>query len=584
MKRAPIIPVVASAILLGCLCTSTTGADKPFQPLLDHLAKQHGLWGSDNTKVAAAFYRCFDAIPKDKEKALIEFVGNDNDRAYWISSYLTSDSYLHGHAPMPHLALAIRANASDRLAVEKNLTDDNLSTRHCLNYLAAIQAKRLGLDALAVKFKVRAAAGRDPGGPAVSGDDRDVYDSIKINKGQTTNSATKEEGSEPEDNADQEPPLVLQAYDLGDLLFEAPSPAKRIDELGDGRTVDATNFPFSFPQPYYGSGMIGQDYVNRDNRDAPKSSIAAAKSDAYTQLTDAISTLISPEDWDQVGGQSSLQVLGDLLLVRTTKENHRKIASLLDVVRQRAAARKIVSVEVHWLWLSEDELHRLAPVSAEKEDGRHAAQLTVDDAAWNRLAQERAKEENDVRPGYQAIVTCLNGQTVVVAAGRQSRFIVTMIPVVGDGVMPTPAPPTPVTSPYQSSGISGYQPTTTTIQEGPAVEIRPILCGKNQVLLDIHSRVFEVQTREGGGEARANPPAANAQANVVRELAAAVDRPQVSTHRVDTTLRAPLGRRVLAGGITYGSEPEPGNRSLYVFIKAVLCEPQDAVAAPKTKR
>jgi hypothetical protein len=382
--------------------------------------------------------------------------------------------------------------------------------------------------------------------------------------------------TKPEERDDEGPPLVLEAYDLGDLLFEAPSPSKRIDEMGDGRTPDQLpTITYSMPGLLSG-GNYYKPYVRKET------TIFSAKSDAYDQLIDAIATLISPEDWDQVGGRSSLQVLGDLLLARTTKENHRKIASLLAVVRRRAAARKIVSVEVHWLWLSDEELHRLTPVSAEKENGRAAARLTVDDAAWNRLAQERAKEENDVRPGYQAIVTCLNGQTVVVAAGRQSRFIVTMIPVVGNEVMPTP--PTGGVIPLNPpSGLSGYQPTTTTIQEGPAVEVRPILCGKNQVLLDVHSRVIEVQTREGGGEAPANPPAANTPANVVRELAAAVDRPQVSTHRVDTTLRAPLGRRVLAGGITYGSEPEPGNRSLYVFVKAVLCEPPDA-PAPKAKR
>jgi len=230
------------------------------------------------------------------------------------------------------------------------------------------------------------------------------------------NRATK-----PEEKDDQGPPLVLEAYDLGDLLFEAPSPSKQVDELGDGRTVDDTNLKFSFSQPFGVHAFPGPDNVKRD---VPRSSISSAKSDAYTQLTEAIAQLISPQDWDQVGGQSSLLVLGDLLLVRTNKENHRKIASLLDVVRQRAAARKIVSVEVHWLWLSEEELHRLTPVSAEKEDGRLAAHLTVDDAAWNRLSQQRAKEENDVRPGYQAIVACLNGQTVVVAAGRQSRFMV----------------------------------------------------------------------------------------------------------------------------------------------------------------
>ena len=128
MKRKGIVAMNLSTVLLACLCVAATAADGPFQPLLDHLARQHGAWDIDNDKVAVAFYRCFDAIPKDKEKAVVEFVGNDNDRAYWVGRYLTESSYLHGHPPMPHLALAIWANASDRLAAARKLSHGDNTT------------------------------------------------------------------------------------------------------------------------------------------------------------------------------------------------------------------------------------------------------------------------------------------------------------------------------------------------------------------------------------------------------------------------------------------------------------------------
>ena len=148
---------------------------------------------------------------------------------------------------------------------------------------------------------------------------------------------------------------------------------------------------------------------------------------------------------------------------------------------------------------------------------------------------------------------CLNGQTVVASAGRQQRFIISVIPVVGDPVTTTPAPPvappappTVAPAPNTPQLSVGYQPETTTIQEGPAVQVRAILCGDNQVLLDVRSRVLETQAHEGGGEAPSRPLAAakNAtvvDATIVREVVAAVDRPLVSVHRVDSTLRGCWG-------------------------------------------
>ena len=76
--------------------------------------------------------------------------------------------------------------------------------------------------------------------------DSDLYDSIRVDKLDTTASASRTPAAEPEDNDGKEPPLVLRTYDLNDLLLEASTPPKRVDELGDGRTWDSMN-PSPFP-------------------------------------------------------------------------------------------------------------------------------------------------------------------------------------------------------------------------------------------------------------------------------------------------------------------------------------------------
>jgi len=171
--------MIASTLLLSAACIAATGSEKPFQPLLDHLARQHGNWHTDNAKIAAAFYRSLDAIPKDKEKAIVDFVGTDFDRAYCIASYLVYPEYLQGHKPQPYLALTIWANESEYIAGKKRPSGEDKSDAGSLNYLAAIEAERNGLHSLAVAFKKRAEATGNPGA-AVSGEEMDIYDTIKI--------------------------------------------------------------------------------------------------------------------------------------------------------------------------------------------------------------------------------------------------------------------------------------------------------------------------------------------------------------------------------------------------------------------
>ena len=381
------------------------------------------------------------------------------------------------------------------------------------------------------------------------------------------------------EDGDQEPPLVLKVYDFSDIQLEMPGPSKGIDDLdgsdstlGGGPMFSQPGMQGSFPAPQYNPGHL----KNGGN-------FQWERGDA---LHDAIDRLILGTDSSTVGGPSDIRVLGDFLVISASEKKHQQIAAFLDSLRQHAATRKMVAVEVHWLWLTEEQLKSLVPMRT--GDDRATVRLNVDEAVWQRLAQERAKEDSDLKPGYHAAVTCMNGQTVLANGGSQKRFISTMIPVVGDAVPPAAPPANPSPTPSQPSPMTGYQPVVTTIQEGAAVQLKPIVCEGNQVLLDIHARAVEVQKPDGGQpEARPAgdlPAKADYRAGVVRELASVVERPIVLNHRLDTTLRVPLGRRVLVGGITRSLEPNQGEPNLYVFVEASLVDAQSAVTIPKQKR
>jgi hypothetical protein len=72
-----------------------------------------------------------------------------------------------------------------------------------------------------------------------------------------------------------------------------------------------------------------------------------------------------------------------------------------------------------------------------------------------------------------------------------------------------------------------------------------------------------------GVAAGANSAATGPAANVVRAVAAAVDRPVIYHYRLESTLRVPAGRRVLAGGLA-DVEGGSGETSLYLFVKATV--------------
>jgi hypothetical protein len=361
-----------------------------------------------------------------------------------------------------------------------------------------------------------------------------------------------------QEGEDAESLLVVRVYEVGTLaLIDMPSyPAKKLNDLGDGRSLFAEkNDAFEQTHLQMSDGMSG---TGISPVHYGSGCMVPDKNDA---IIDTITGIISPNSWSEVGGSSSIKSFGDLIVVSTTAKNHDTIRDLLGQIREHITSRKTVVVETHWLWLTEVQLKKLVPNSSGE----------VEEKAWENHQKQLTREDSDIIPGYHATIACMNGQTVSMVAGRQRRFIISLIPVVGDNGTAAPTASVPANVGAAESRAVGYQPQSSTVQEGAALQVRPMLCGDDQVIVDFHGRVVEVDIPYEAENSTAKESAKKTAAgNAVQAIAEAVDRPVVNTSRIDTTFRAPLGARTLVGGITASTRPEPDEPNLYVFAKITV--------------
>jgi hypothetical protein len=432
--------------------------------------------------------------------------------------------------------------------------------------------------------------------------------------------------------------LSTRVYDVSSLLVSPPDyPAIRCGDLGDidplfgptaerndrgvkrtlgvgggigtgmgmggmGGMMNVVRQPNSPPILPQNAAPVSRNNAVRPAQPAPQGYGSGSILD-FDSLIDSITSTIQPTAWDDVGGNCSIAPLiaRQLLVVRATGDVHEQVAAFLDTLRHHVETRPQIRIEAHWLWLTEPEL---ASLMSDPDQANPAAGDVVDEAAWKKLRQQKRDDADNaagdiVEMGaFEAILKGQNGQLISGVSGRQTRVMITLIPVVGDppaagmggGMGMGPAPTTPQTpapavqtavlppaaQTYPSGPLGvGYQPVCRTIQEGGALEVRPCVVAEGkEILLDLRSRFVQ---REDEPDAKPQTPAAagangavaGSSANVVQAVAAAVDRPQIHHYRLETTLRVPAGRRVLVGGLTY-SEPSADERNLYLFVKATV--------------
>jgi hypothetical protein len=284
---------------------------------------------------------------------------------------------------------------------------------------------------------------------------------------------------------------------------------------------------------------------------------AGSARSSLDELIEAIQSTISPAEWDEVGGPFSIAPLGNSLLISADEPTHRQIDALLSLMRKRWGTLRTVSVQADWLWLTAPQLEAiLLPKKESPEPGELGAFGLVDENAWKPVAAGETAGEGQLRRAYHAVLTCYNGQTVHAVAGGQSIAVTGMIPVLGGG---------------KGDDAVGYEPQVAMIQQGAALQFTPIVSTNGHfVLLDIHSRVVRRCPEQADAAAPPRLPA-----TVVGELVAALDRPQLATHRLSTTLRLPVDRRMLVGGMTYESKPSEEVPNLYLFVKVAVQELRD---------
>ena len=148
--KLPRIQILIFILVTGCvLHAQTTG--QPFQSLERAVKAERGGWAGDKSKLSAVFDSERRRLGDRFEAELLKWLGNDPERHYWISTFLESESYLHGSNRLLQLSLLIKEQG---LGLVRN-KDDEESQGYVvgLSITAATLSDELGFSSLATSHK-----------------------------------------------------------------------------------------------------------------------------------------------------------------------------------------------------------------------------------------------------------------------------------------------------------------------------------------------------------------------------------------------------------------------------------------------
>ena len=182
------ITYLIAAVLLSAVVVHAQDTDHtPFIFLDNELVTQNPRWSGDKTSLSKIFDSERRRLGTRFESALLKWLGDDDEKHYWISLFIDWESYLHGNKRLPELSLLIKQQGLT--LVKPHQGEDAKRLIIGLSITAAILSDELGLDALARFYKYQAEdlLRIDPSlskhVPAVSEAERRRYDEITIGIG-----------------------------------------------------------------------------------------------------------------------------------------------------------------------------------------------------------------------------------------------------------------------------------------------------------------------------------------------------------------------------------------------------------------
>jgi hypothetical protein len=322
---------------------------------------------------------------------------------------------------------------------------------------------------------------------------------------------------------------ITRVYDIRDLI------------------MDIRDFPFSgeigLPADASsgGGGGGGQSLFGGAQAEAHEDRKEQTRGQRAQDLLRLITETVEPGSWRDAGGATgSVRELAGMLIITQTKEAQEAIASLLKQLRESNGA---VRVQADWVLLNPEDVTAMILDAGEK--GAPAAPKLIDPQKLANLPEGAAH--------YHAELSCFSGQTVSASSGRGRTVIYDQEPVV-------------------AQGSSAFGPSVRQVRSGVALEVTPL------VIADAGSAVVEVGTKVAGwsdpspatqplGSAATTAPAGHPDGAIIERL-------NVVSQELHTTIRVPLNRPVLVGGMTL--EPDtatPRGPQLYLILRVSAGQP-----------
>ena len=143
--------VLFISILLCFASGYVSAQEAPFRVFDEAVKKESGGLSGNKENLSTIFNAERIRLGNEFETALWKYLGDDADKHFWISSFLTAKSYLHGNEPLPELAFKIRTRALELL--QKKNDKRSLGRKVTINRKLAVSSKLAGKQDDAERFR-----------------------------------------------------------------------------------------------------------------------------------------------------------------------------------------------------------------------------------------------------------------------------------------------------------------------------------------------------------------------------------------------------------------------------------------------
>ena len=426
------------------------------------------------------------------------------------------------------------------------------------------------------------------------------------------------------DSSKQPAAMILHVYDVSDLILDSQNTVTVTNQPFQGFLLpglskhtnlletDGPNMPENFMGAggggaggggFGGGGFGGGGSINHGGAfcipatlavTQPKqfggsNSMPSLQIGAIEELSELIQTVVAQEAWEFNGGPGRITVYQQSLLIQTTEAVHKQVrdffktlleANKVRVQKTRSADGNSITIKAYWLTFSNEQFQDL-------------------DIAPDQTLQVDVLTFLQQFGGRRGQLTCLDGQTVHLAAGNLKSTVESVIPVVGQqevDTIPNSLPQALVSSqqsdpgnPYlmnesqpklasppkkimaqvlesnndepqftsfQNPSVGekvGYQPVTRLVSYGAVLQVTPKLSDDRQrVHLDLTSILIEPTKAE-----QASPKTGS--------LALDVDRLDILTQQFSTSVVLKNSTKTLVGGSSISGNQDP----TYLIIEAI---------------